>query len=167
MPTPSNYIAPRKRPLSSIAPAIVEHRSNRTLHYVVGAAGGSRIITAVIQILWHILDHGMSAPEAAAQPRFHDQLLPNAIGFEWGSDAGNGTQNGTQGEVGGRAESGIGTGEVKGYDNGTVEFMAARGHNVSWVLPGYSAAHSLRLCWNGTFEAAGDPRQAESEGFAV
>lgn len=166
IPTPSNYIVPHKRPLSSIAPVIVEH-PNHTLYYVVGAAGGSRIITAVIQSLWHVLDHGMSAVEAAAQPRFHDQLLPNLISFEWGSGVGNGTGNGTENEAGRWAESEIGIGEVKGYDNGTVEFMVARGHNVSWVPPGYSAAHSLRLCGNGTFEAVGDPRQVDSGGLAV
>ncbi|KAL8889721.1 MAG: hypothetical protein Q9192_005977, partial [Flavoplaca navasiana] len=77
VPSPSNYIRPGKRPLSSISPTIVEFLSNNTLYFVVGAAGGSRIITSTIQNLWNVLDRGLSAPAALAQPRLHDQLQPN------------------------------------------------------------------------------------------
>lgn len=77
VPSPSNYIRPGKRPLSSISPTIVEFLSNNTLYFVVGAAGGSRIITSTTQNLWNVLDRGLSAPAALAQPRLHDQLQPN------------------------------------------------------------------------------------------
>ena len=77
VPSPSNFIRPGKRPLSSISPTIAEFLSNNTLYYVVGSAGGSRIITAVIQNLWHVLDQGFTAIEALAEPRLHDQLTPN------------------------------------------------------------------------------------------
>lgn len=77
VPSPSNYIRPGKRPLSSISPTIVEFLSNNTLYFVVGAAGGSRIITATIQNLWHVLDQGLNTAAALAQPRLHDQLQPN------------------------------------------------------------------------------------------
>lgn len=77
IPSPSNYIRPGKRPLSSISPTIVEFLSNNTLYFVVGAAGGSRIITATIQNLWHVLDQGLSTAAALSQPRLHDQLQPN------------------------------------------------------------------------------------------
>ncbi|KAK0947476.1 hypothetical protein LTR29_001084 [Friedmanniomyces endolithicus] len=137
IPSPSNYIRPGKRPLSSITPTIVEH-ANGTLYFAVAAAGGSRIITATLQNLWHVLDQNMTAPEALAAPRFHDQLVPNQILFEWA------------------------------YDNGTVAFMRERGHNVSWITDlGLSSAQSIRRLDNGTFEAAGEPRQANSGGFAV
>ncbi|TKA43716.1 hypothetical protein B0A49_13397, partial [Cryomyces minteri] len=105
---------------------------NGTLYFAVGAAGGSRIITATIQNLWHVLDQNMTSPHALAQPRLHDQLIPNQVSFEWG------------------------------YDNSTVAFMAARGHNVTWIGPGQSTAQALRRLPNGTFEAAGEPRQANS-----
>jgi len=45
--------------------------------------------------------------------------------------------------------------------------MKAEGHNVTWVAPGQSTAQSLRRLSNGTFEAAGEPRQNASGGFAV
>ena len=77
IPSPSNYIRPGKRPLSSISPTIVEFLSNNTLYFVVGAAGGSRIITATIQNLWHVLDQGLNTAAALSQPRLHDQLQPN------------------------------------------------------------------------------------------
>ncbi|KAI7072916.1 gamma-glutamyltransferase, partial [Hortaea werneckii] len=76
IPSPVNYIRPGKRPLSSITPVIVEH-ANGSFYYAVASAGGSRIITAVLQNLWHVLDQNMTAPEALAAPRLHDQLVPN------------------------------------------------------------------------------------------
>ena len=136
IPSPANYIRPGKRPLSSITPTIVEH-ANGTLYFVAAAAGGSRIITATLQQLWHVLDQNMTAPQALAQPRLHDQLVPNQVSFEWT------------------------------YDNATVAFMKARGHNVTWVAPGQSTAQSLRLLSNGSFEAAGEPRQLNSGGFVI
>ncbi|KAL8932446.1 MAG: hypothetical protein Q9216_006831 [Gyalolechia sp. 2 TL-2023] len=137
VPSPSNYIRPGKRPLSSITPTIVEFLANNTLYFVVGAAGGSRIITATIQNIWHVLDQGQSTAAALAQPRLHDQLLPNQVSFEYA------------------------------YNNETVAFMKSLGHNVTWVAPGQSTAQALRRLPNGTFEAAGEPRQKNSGGFAV
>lgn len=136
VPSPSNYIAPGKRPFSSITPTIVEF-ANGTLYFVTGAAGGSRIITATIQSLWNVLDRGMTPAQALAEPRMHDQLVPNQVMFEFE------------------------------YDNSTVAFMQERGHNVTWVGPGYSSAQALRRLSNGTFEAAGEPRQLASGGLAI
>ncbi|KAH7062418.1 gamma-glutamyltransferase 1 [Macrophomina phaseolina] len=136
IPSPANYIRPGKRPLSSISPVIIEY-PNGTLYISVGAAGGSRIITSTIQNIHHMLDEGMTAPEALAEPRLHDQLVPYYVSFEYA------------------------------YDNSTIAFMKERGHNVTWVAPGQSTAQALRLLGNGTFEAAGEPRQKNSGGFAV
>ncbi|KAI1859637.1 uncharacterized protein JN550_011945 [Neoarthrinium moseri] len=136
IPSPSNYVRPGKRPLSSISPTIVETADGK-LYFVVGSAGGSRIITATIQNIHHVIDQGMTAPEALAQPRLHDQLVPNQVSFEWA------------------------------YDNSTVAFMQSLGHNVTWTAPGSSTAQALRLLPNGTFEAAGEPRQINSGGYAI
>ncbi|KZF26975.1 gamma-glutamyltransferase [Xylona heveae TC161] len=136
IPSEANYIRPGKRPLSSISPVIAE-KPDGTLYYVIGAAGGSRIITSTIQNLWHVLDQNMTVPEALAQPRLHDQLMPNQVTFEYS------------------------------YNNETVSFMKSRGHNVTWVAPGQSAAQGIRRLSNGTFEAAGEPRQVSSGGFAI
>ncbi|KAI0410040.1 gamma-glutamyltransferase 1 [Xylaria palmicola] len=136
IPSPANYVRPGKRPLSSISPVIAETPAGR-LYLVVGAAGGSRIITSTIQNVHHVLDRNLTAPAALAQPRLHDQLSPNQVSFEYA------------------------------YDNATVAFLKSLGHNVTWVAPGQSTAQGLRLLPNGTFEAAGEPRQHNSGGFAV
>jgi gamma-glutamyltranspeptidase/glutathione hydrolase len=136
VPSPMNFIRPGKRPLSSITPVIAEYPDG-SLYISTGAAGGSRIITATIQALWHVLDHGMTMPESLLQPRLHDQLLPNVVSFEYT------------------------------FDNETAAFMKERGHNVTWVGLGQSAVQGVRRLRNGTFEAAGEPRQKNSGGFAI
>jgi len=84
-PSPINYVAPFKRPLSSITPIVITH-PNGSLYLSIGAAGGSRIITSTVQSIWHVLDHGMSLKEALKQPRIHDQLIPDRTTFEVGFD---------------------------------------------------------------------------------
>ena len=54
---------------------------------------------------------------------------------------------------------------VEGYDNGTVAYLRGLGHNVTFEAPGGSTAQALRRLGNGTFEAAGEPRQFDSGGF--
>jgi gamma-glutamyltranspeptidase/glutathione hydrolase len=140
IPSPANFIRPGKRPLSSIAPVIVERPNATTgadaLYIAVGAAGGSRIITATIQNLIHMLDGGLSAPEALASPRIHDQLVPAQVRFEYS------------------------------FDNATTAYFKELGANVTWATAG-SVAAALRRLPNGTFEAAADPRLFYSGGFAV
>ncbi|KFY27231.1 hypothetical protein V493_03633 [Pseudogymnoascus sp. VKM F-4281 (FW-2241)] len=136
VPSRNNFIRPGKRPLSSITPVIVEH-ADGSLYVITGAAGGSRIITATIQALWHVLDHDMTMPEALAQPRLHDQLLPAHVLFE------------------------------EGYDNETTAYFRGKGHNITWTGEFLSKVQGIRRLENGTFEAAAEPRQKNSGGFAV
>jgi gamma-glutamyltranspeptidase/glutathione hydrolase len=77
----ANAIAPGKRPLSSMAPTIVVGRNGLPL-LVTGAGGGSRIISAVFQVMSNVLDHGMDLSSAVAAPRMHHQHLPDSIDLE-------------------------------------------------------------------------------------
>lgn len=62
-----NLPAAGKRPRSSMSPTIVLRHGRPFL--AVGAAGGSTIITTVLQILTERIDLGMSLPAAIAAPR--------------------------------------------------------------------------------------------------
>jgi gamma-glutamyltranspeptidase/glutathione hydrolase len=75
-----NAIAPRKRPLSSMAPTLVERDGQVVL--VLGSPGGSRIITTVVETIMNIIDHGMGAQEAVDAPRLHHQGQPEDVYFE-------------------------------------------------------------------------------------
>lgn len=150
-PSPANYVRPGKRPLSSITPVIAE-TSHGHLAAVVGAAGGSRIISSTTQVLWHLLDRNLSAINAVAAPRFHDQLMPNQVTFEYS------------------------------FDNATVASMRGRGHNVTWVREGFSAVQAIRVLDDEDndgdesrkgkgkgprFEAASERRQKDSGGLTL
>jgi gamma-glutamyltranspeptidase/glutathione hydrolase len=49
---------------------------------VLGSPGGPRIITAVLETIMNILDHGMAAQEAVTAPRLHHQAQPEDVFFE-------------------------------------------------------------------------------------
>ncbi|CEP11108.1 hypothetical protein [Parasitella parasitica] len=85
-PSAANFVAPGKRPLSSITPTIIEDE-NGLLKMVVGASGGSEIITATINTIINALDFNMDLFDAVGLPRIHHQLLPNKIGVETGFDS--------------------------------------------------------------------------------
>ena len=75
-----NAIAPGKRPLSSMAPTLVERDGKVVL--VLGSPGGSRIITTVLETIMNIIDYGMAAQEAVERPRLHHQGQPEDVYFE-------------------------------------------------------------------------------------
>ncbi len=76
-----NAIAPGKRMLSSMAPTIVLGDRGE-VEFVLGAAGGSRIITTVFEELSNVLDFGMSVGDAVSAPRFHQQDVPDVLLLE-------------------------------------------------------------------------------------
>ncbi|MEY3051168.1 MAG: hypothetical protein RLY31_953 [Bacteroidota bacterium] len=76
----ANAIQPGKRMLSSMTPTIVEKDS--AVFMVLGAPGGSTIITAVLQTFLNVVDYDMPVDRAIAAPRFHHQWLPDEISCE-------------------------------------------------------------------------------------
>jgi gamma-glutamyltranspeptidase / glutathione hydrolase len=76
-----NAIAPGKRMLSSMSPTIVVGPSG-AVDLVLGAAGGSRIITTVFEELSNAVDFGMDAESAVYAPRFHQQDSPDVLLLE-------------------------------------------------------------------------------------
>ncbi|KKO99232.1 hypothetical protein THAR02_08661 [Trichoderma harzianum] len=136
-PSVANYIRPGKRPLSSITPIIAAF-PNGTLYAAIGAAGGSRIISATAQVLWHVLDdHDATLAGALQRPRLHDQLMPNTVLLE------------------------------EMFDDEVALGLEKRGHNVTWARPGLSSVQAVRRFTDGVFEAAGEPRQKNSAGYTL
>ena len=54
------------------------------LFMVVGAPGGSRITTGVMQVVLDVLDFGMNPQAAVDLPRFHQQWKPDFLYMESG-----------------------------------------------------------------------------------
>ena len=76
----ADAIAPGKRPLSSMAPTLVE--KDGRVFLVLGSPGGSRIITTVLETIMNVVDYGMGPQEAVDMPRFHYQGLPDKLFYE-------------------------------------------------------------------------------------
>ena len=76
----ANAIEPRKRPLSSMSPTLVLRAGQPVL--ALGAAGGPKIISAVLLGLVACLDLGISPAEALAAPRLHHQWSPDELMVE-------------------------------------------------------------------------------------
>lgn len=79
----ANAIQPGKRMLSSMTPTIVLREGKPRL--ILGAPGGSTIITTVLHILTNCLDFGMPISQAVKAPRFHHQWMPDNIDYEEGA----------------------------------------------------------------------------------
>jgi gamma-glutamyltranspeptidase/glutathione hydrolase len=78
----ANAIQPGKRPLSSMTPTII--LKDGRLFMTVGAPGGSRISTAVMQVILNVVDFGMNVQDAVDAPRVHHQWLPDKLSLERG-----------------------------------------------------------------------------------
>jgi gamma-glutamyltranspeptidase / glutathione hydrolase len=78
----NNAIQPGKRPLSSMTPTMI--LKDGKLFMTAGAPGGSRISTAVLQVILNVLDYGMNVQDAIDAPRFHHQWQPDKLYLERG-----------------------------------------------------------------------------------
>jgi gamma-glutamyltranspeptidase / glutathione hydrolase len=103
----ANAPGPGKRPLSSMTPTIVLKDGKPVL--VTGSPGGSRIITAVLQVIVNVLDRKLPIAEAVAQPRLHQQWWPDEVLVE------------------------------PGFSPDLIRALEARGHRVVQTLPPTSA----------------------------
>lgn len=77
----NNSVQPGKRPLSSMTPTIVL-RKDGSVWFALGARGGPRIISAVMQSVINVIDHDMDIQEAIDAPRIHHQWYPDELLYE-------------------------------------------------------------------------------------
>ncbi|KAA6432604.1 gamma-glutamyltransferase [Rufibacter glacialis] len=123
----ANAIAPAKRMLSSMSPTILE--KNGQLFMVVGAMGGSTIITTVYQIIQNVTKHGHTMQGAISAGRFHHQWKPNWVLSEWGA-------------------LGFGTGLG----------LWLKGHKIAPAIHGIGRAAGILVLPDGRLEGGADPR---------
>ena len=123
-----NAVAPGKIPLSSMAPTLVFDPEGR-LVLAIGAAGGSRIPTAVAQGILHVVDDRMRVDEALGAPRLHHQHTPDSV------------------EV-----------EANGLEAATAQALEARGHRLVFKPRGGANAEAVSVDASGYREGAADPR---------
>lgn len=76
----ANAIEPQKRMLSSMSPTIVTKKDS--LRMVLGAAGGPRIITAILHNFLNMAVFEMPTQKANSAPRFHHQWMPDTLYYE-------------------------------------------------------------------------------------
>jgi len=69
VPGSANSIGPGRRIMTAGAPAIVLRDGAPLL--AVGSPGGRRVISAVLQSIVNVVDHGMGAQDAVTVPRVH------------------------------------------------------------------------------------------------
>ena len=69
VPGRANSIAPKKYVLNNMCPTIVLKRGNPL--FCLGAIGGRKIITSVVQLLVNFLDFSMPPHQALSAPRCH------------------------------------------------------------------------------------------------
>ena len=63
-PSPMNFIAPGKRPVSSMTPTLVIDNRTKEPIVVTGGSGGTKITTGVLQVLLNILKFNYSGGDA-------------------------------------------------------------------------------------------------------
>lgn len=103
-------VAGSRRPLSSMCPYIIMREGKPVA--AGGAAGGSTIPSSNIVAVRNMLAYGLSAADALAQPRIHNQLLPNVTVLERSSERGR---------------------PVKELAEQVVKGLEERGHKIAWV----------------------------------
>ncbi|XP_062193146.1 glutathione hydrolase 3-like [Phragmites australis] len=150
-PAPANFIAPGKRPLSSMTPLII--LKNGQLAGVVGGSGGTDIIATVTQVFLNHFIVGLDPLAAVQHPRVYHRLVPNVVKYE----------NYT-----------VVDGEVIALSGEAREFMEQRGHRLESTdsgavcqfivhdLPEPAASGGGRSVFRGKLTAVSDPRKGGS-----
>lgn len=122
---PANEVRPGRRMLSSMSPTVAWRRDEVL---ALGSPGGSRIPTAVFQVLTRALGGGRTLQEAIDSPRVHHQWKPDRIDFEPGA-----------------------------LDAAALAALEALGHRLN-ERPGHGEVHAVRRHPSLRVEAAADPR---------
>eukprot|EP00177_Eucheuma_denticulatum_P001061 GFKZ01001940.1.p1 GENE.GFKZ01001940.1~~GFKZ01001940.1.p1 ORF type:complete len:804 (+),score=104.24 GFKZ01001940.1:133-2412(+) len=79
-PSAENGVEGGKRAISSMSPTILVR--NGQVFMVIGASGGPKAVSGVLQTVLNVVDFGDELGDAISAPRLHHQLVPNEVGLE-------------------------------------------------------------------------------------
>lgn len=131
--TSVNKVEGGKRPLSSMTPTLVFDPDGKPF-LTLGSPGATRIFPTVIQVVSHIIDHGMDVQEAIDTPRIYDNSS-NKVCYESGDN---------------------------GIDPAVIAELEAMGHATSdqggWA-PYFGACQAIIYQEDGTLRGGADPRR--------
>jgi len=131
----ANAVEAGKRPLSSMTPTIVFAEGKPW--FATGSPGGSRIITAVLQMIVNVIDHGMNIADASREPRMHHQWYPDRLGLESGFSADTVQALRDRGHEVALSKRGFGSVQTVAYKDGTFRGASdPRKPNGGAVAPG-------------------------------
>jgi gamma-glutamyltranspeptidase/glutathione hydrolase len=127
----ANAVVPRKRPLSSMTPTIVEPAGGgaRPL-LILGTPGGPTIISSVLQVLINVIDHEMPLAAAVDAPRFHHQWQPDLLRHE-----------------------------IRAFPADVQERLIERGHELEQLGSLLGNVSAIGLAADGAWLGAADPRR--------
>lgn len=76
----NNFIEAGRKPLSFMSPIIAIDKNN-DVQLVIGASGGTRIVSTLAKFI-HDIYNNIPLVQVADSPRLHHQLIPNVVNFE-------------------------------------------------------------------------------------
>lgn len=131
-----NSPEPGKRPRSSTSPTIVLQDGRPVM--AVGAPGGTTIPSTVVEVVLHVIEHGMELGDAVEAGRFVPRTWPQVL---WDRELG---------------------------DPGVHADLAGRGHRfVQWSAGGVGNVHALLLGPDGAWQGWADSRRHQGAAVVV
>ncbi|KAL3076103.1 hypothetical protein niasHT_034167 [Heterodera trifolii] len=83
--SPTNFVAPGKRPMSSFSPMVIYNKHTGKVKFVIGGSGGAKIPSSVAKTVLHVLCLNQTVKEAIDAPVLHNQFTPNHVIYEHGT----------------------------------------------------------------------------------
>lgn len=127
--TSFNKVEPGKRPMSSMAPVIVTNDLTGQVVLALGASGGSKITSAVANIILRSLLFEKQLDVLIEEKRIHHQLIPMLVEYE------------------------------DGFDKEALKYLRGLGHQVKGVIGRTSIVMAIQRMSNGLYRAVTDPRK--------
>jgi gamma-glutamyltranspeptidase/glutathione hydrolase len=136
MGSENNLIRPNRRPVSSMSPVFVSKDGKPFL--ITGTPGGSKIISANMQMVLNVLEYGMNIADAAVAPRIHHQWQPDVLEIE------------------------------SGISPDTVSLLIKKGQNINFSKRSAGMGSLQSVMWeNGLFYGYSDPRRPGAQAVGV